>query len=66
MKARFPTGGIDKDVTFVEVSAPEINDQVDVAYRSKYGHYDAQYVDPMVAPEARAATISLVPRSTGS
>jgi len=56
------SGGVNKDVTFVEVSDADINDQVDAAYRSKYGHYEAQYVDPMVTPEARAATISLVPR----
>ena len=54
--------GIKKDVTFMEVSDPDINDQVDAAYRSKYGHYEAEYVDPMVTPEARAATISLEPR----
>ncbi len=54
-------GGIDKDVTFMEVSDPDINDAVDAAYRSKYGHYDAEYVDPMVTPEAHAATIRLVP-----
>ena len=55
------SGGIDKVVTFVEVSDPGINDQVDAAYRSKYGHYEAQYVDPMVTPEARAATVQIVP-----
>jgi hypothetical protein len=56
------SGGVDRDVNFMEVSDPDIHDQVDAAYRSKYGHYDAQYVDPMVAPEARVATIQLVPR----
>jgi hypothetical protein len=56
------TGGVDKDVTFVEVSDPDINNQVDTVYRSKYGHYDAEYLDPMVTAEARSATISLVPR----
>jgi hypothetical protein len=56
------SGGVDKDVTFLEVSDPDIIDKVDAAYRSKYGHYDAQYVDPMVTPDARAATIQLVPR----
>jgi hypothetical protein len=59
-------GGVEKDVTFVEVADPEINDQIDAAYRSKYRRYAASYVDPMVAPEARAATIKLVPRSTSS
>jgi hypothetical protein len=56
------SGGVDKDVTFLDISDPEVNDQVDAAYRSKYGHYDAEYVDPMVAPEAKAATIKIVPR----
>jgi hypothetical protein len=59
---RIQSGGIDQEVTFVEVSDPDVNDLIDAAYRSKYGHYEAQYVDPMVAPEARAATIQIVPR----
>jgi hypothetical protein len=41
-----------------------MNDQIDAAYRTKYRRYGARYIDPMVAPEARAATIKLVPRST--
>ena len=32
-----------------------------IAYRSKYGHYDSEYVDPMVTQEAHAATIRLMP-----
>jgi hypothetical protein len=58
-------GGVDKDVTFVEETDPEINNQLDSAYLSKYRRYP-QYVAPMVVPEARAATIKLVPRSTSS
>jgi len=58
-------GGVDKDVTFVEETDPEINNQVDSAYLTKYRRYP-QYVAPMVVPEARAATIKLVPRSTSS
>ncbi len=58
--------GVDKDVTFVEETDPAINDQIDVAYRTKYRRYGAGYVDPMVASEARAATLKLVPRSVGS
>jgi hypothetical protein len=53
-------GGVDKDVVFAEVD--DVNDEVDAAYRAKYDRYDATYVDPMVGPEARAATIKLVPR----
>jgi hypothetical protein len=59
-------GGVEKDVSFVEEDDPEINDRIDAGYRTKYRRYDASYVDPMVAAEARAATIKLVPRSTGS
>jgi hypothetical protein len=57
-------GGIEKDVSFVEETDPAINDQIDAAYRAKYRHYSARYVDPMVTPAARAATIRLVPRTT--
>jgi hypothetical protein len=58
------SGGVEKDVTFVEETDPGINDQVDAALRTKYRRYDARYVDPMLTPEARAATIKLVPRGT--
>ena len=54
-------GGIDKDVTFADAD-PALADQIDAAYRSKYRHHGAQWVDPMVAAEARATTIKLVPR----
>lgn len=55
-------GGLEKDVTFVEQTDSGMNDQIDAAYRSKYHGYAAQYVDPMVGPDARATTIKLVPR----
>lgn len=61
---RIWAGGVEKNVTFEEESDPAINDQINAAYSNKYGHFDPQYVDPMVAPEARAATIKLVPRSS--
>jgi hypothetical protein len=54
-------GGIDKDVTFVDAD-PALNDQIDAAYRTKYRRHEARWVDPMVAAEARATTIKLVPR----
>jgi hypothetical protein len=63
-EGRIRAGGVEKDVTFVEETDPGINDQIDAAYRTKYRRHGARYVDPMVAPEARAATIKLVPRST--
>jgi hypothetical protein len=58
-------GGVDKDVLFVEAD-DDVNDEIDTAYRTKYRRYAASYVTPMVRPQARAATIKLVPRSAGS
>jgi hypothetical protein len=54
-------GGVDKDVTFVETADAAINDEIDAAYRTKYRRYAASIVDSIVSPEARAATIRLVP-----
>jgi hypothetical protein len=54
-------GGIGKDVTFTEETAPRTNEQIDAAYRAKYGRYP-QYVSGVLTAEARAATIKLSPR----
>jgi len=59
---RIWAGGVEKDVTFMEEPSPEVNDQIDAAYRLKYRRYP-QYVTPLFVPEARAATIKLVPRA---
>jgi hypothetical protein len=59
-------GGVDKDVTFVEEATPDLNDQIDAAYRTKYRRYAASIISSIVSPEARAATIKLVPRSTSA
>lgn len=56
------SGGVDKDVTFVEETDPATNDQIDDAYRTKYRTYSHTYVDPMLTPDARATTLKLVPR----
>lgn len=58
-------GGIDKDVTFVD-AAPDLNDQIDAVYRSKYRRYAASIINSIVSPTARSATIKLVPRLTHS
>ncbi len=39
----------------------EINDAVDAGYREKYARYPS-YVPPMLAEQARATTLRLVPR----
>jgi hypothetical protein len=54
-------GGLEKDVTFVDAD-PSINDQLDVAYRDKYRSYAKNIVDSINSPEARSATIKLLPR----
>jgi hypothetical protein len=59
-------GGVDKDVTFVEETNPEINEQIDAAYRTKYRRYAASIINSINSSTARAATIKLVPRPTGS
>ena len=56
-------GGVEKDVTFLEESDPDINAKIDEAYLSKYQRYP-QWVAPMVTSEVRAATLKLVPRPT--
>ena len=58
-------GGVDKDVTFVDAD-PSVHDQIDAAYRTKYRRYAASIISHIVSPEARSATIKLVPRSTSS
>ena len=59
-------GGVDKDVAFVDESDSNINDQIDAAYRTKYRRYAASIINTVVNPEARSATIKLVPRFTSS
>ncbi|MER5436747.1 DUF2255 family protein [Streptomyces sp. NPDC002588] len=54
------SGGVDKDVTLVEVTDPDVNDRIDTAYRTKYGRYGASYINPMVA--SRDTTLKLTPR----
>lgn len=55
-------GGVKKDVIFVEADDPNLNDQIDVAYRTKYRRYAGSILDSMVTPGARSATIKLLPR----
>lgn len=59
-------GGVDKDVAFVEETDPDINDKIDAAYRTKYRRYAANIVNSILTPQARSATLRLVPHSTGS
>ena len=59
-EAQIRTGGVESDVLLVETD--DVNDEVDAAYRAKYGPRYPTIVPSIVAPEARAATLRLVPR----
>ena len=60
-EARIRAGGVGKDVLLVE--RDDLGDEIDAAYRTKYGRYAASIVGSVLTPEARAATLKLVPRS---
>jgi hypothetical protein len=54
-------GGVDKDVAFVDTD--ELADELDAAYQATYGRRYPGIVPDILRPEARAATVKLVPRS---
>jgi hypothetical protein len=60
-EAHIDAGGVAKDVILVETD--DLNDAIDTAYRSKYHRYEANIVNSDLTPQARAATLKLVPRA---
>jgi len=60
-EARIQAGGVGKDVLLVE--RDDLGDEIDAAYRTKYRRYAASIVGSVLTPEAKAATLKLVPRS---
>lgn len=63
-EGRIRAGGVEKNVTFADVDADgEVADPIDEAYRAKYRRYAESVVGTTITPEARAATLKLVPRS---
>lgn len=59
-QAYIRAGGVEKDVELVETD--ERTEAVDAAYREKYGRRYPTIVPSIVASQARAATLRLVPR----
>jgi len=59
-EAHIQAGGVDKDVLLVETD--DVDDELDAAYRAKYRRYAESIVGSIVSPQARAATLKLVPR----
>jgi hypothetical protein len=61
-EGRIGASGVTKDVALVDASSDEaLNNRIDAAYQSKYRRYSPTYVDPMLAPQARATTLKLMP-----
>ena len=64
LEGHIQCGGVDKDVSFVSVdAADEVNAAIDAAYGAKYSRYPKSWVDAVLTPEAKSATIKLQPRS---
>jgi hypothetical protein len=64
-EGRIRAGGVEQDVTYVDTD-DDVQAEVDEAYRTKYRRYAGSILDSVLTPEARAATVKLVPRSSGS
>jgi hypothetical protein len=61
-QGRIRAGGVDRDVSFVFIDPEdEVDGQIDAAYRDKYRRYAGPILDSVLTPQARAATIELVP-----
>jgi hypothetical protein len=58
-EAHISAGGVEKNVGLVETD--DAGDEVDTAYQAKYARRYPTLVPSMVAPQARAATLKLVP-----
>ena len=56
---RIIAAGMTREVKFEPVDGP-INDRVDDAYRAKYG--GSPYLNAMIGPRARSATVEVMPR----
>ena len=59
-EASIRAGGVEKDVGLVETDG--LDDELDAVYRTKYSRYAASIIDSITSPDARAATLELVPR----
>jgi hypothetical protein len=64
-EGRIRAGRVRKDVTFAD-AGDDISGELDAAYRSKYRRYAASIISHIVSPQARAATLKLVPRSASA
>jgi hypothetical protein len=54
-------GGVSKDVTFAD-PGDGVDEELDAAYRAKYRRYSPNIVNSVLTPQAKAATVKLIPR----
>jgi len=62
-EGRIQAGGVGRDVTFADADRT-LSDEIDRAYRTKYRRYSANIVNSVLTPQARSATLRLVPRES--
>ena len=60
-EGRIRAGGIAREVAFAEPGDAD-HAAIDQAYQTKYAGYGSSYVDPMVSPDAKTATLRLIAR----
>ena len=58
-QAHISAGGVEKDVSLLETD--DAGGAIDAAYHARYGPRYPTIVPSIVSPEARAATLRLVP-----
>lgn len=63
-RGRIAAGGVEEEVTVCPVTDDDLNAEIDAAYTDKYGRYGPRFLEPMVAPTARATTLKLIPRTS--
>ncbi len=56
-------GGVGRDVSFVDADST-VGDEIDRAYRTKYRRYSGDILNSVLTPQARSATLRLVPRDS--
>jgi hypothetical protein len=56
-------GGVGRDVTFADADRTA-SDEIDRAYRTKYSRYPANIVNSVLTPQARSATLQLIPHES--
>ncbi|SEH03590.1 hypothetical protein SAMN05444920_1404 [Nonomuraea solani] len=56
-------GGVEADVAFAHLDPADaaVHDQIDEVYRTKYRRFGGNIIGGVVNPDARAATIKLIP-----